>query len=114
MGQKMTVSTTIERWTTDKLPESATSALQMRWTRSGIPALDKLLESAAAANHGFPLKEIMKTQIVQAGAPMDMTQTTAVSSIETKAIPASEFVAPQGYTKVENPIDKALSALKQK
>jgi hypothetical protein len=116
MGQKMTVNTTttMESWTTDKLPEAATSILQMRGTRSGIPELDKLLESAAGANHGFPLKEVVKTHVVQNGAPMDITQTTTVSSIETKAIPASEFVAPQGYTKVENPIDRALSSLKQK
>lgn len=115
MGQKTTMSTssTIENWTTDKLPFAAVNVLQMRGLHVGLPELDKLMDAQVSAMTGFPLKQVIKTHVVQNGTTVDMQQTTTVSDIVTKAIPASEFAAPQGYTKVENPIAKMMGAMKQ-
>jgi hypothetical protein len=115
MGQKMTMSTSsiIESWTTDKLPSTLSNIVQMRGFHTGLPELDKLLQAQAAAMTGFPLKQVIRTHVTQNGTNIDMTQTTTVTDVATKPIPASEFAAPQGYTKVENPLDKMLASMKK-
>lgn len=103
------ISTTTESWTTDRIPASYTSALQNLHT--GMPEVDRLLESRAAAMSGFPIRQVSTTRIVQAGgATTEVRTTTAVKAIRETQVPAARFAAPSGYAKTVNPIEKALAA----
>jgi hypothetical protein len=114
MGQKMTTHATMntENWMTDQLSSELSSFMQARGLRTGIEAVDKMIE-AQATMHGFPLKQITTMHITQGDNVMTMTTSSAVTGIQRHAIEASQFAAPTGYTKVDYPMTKMLRQLKQ-
>lgn len=101
----VTVQTTTQTWLTDKLPASAANMFQKSGVQTGVPAIDKILE-ATASLHGFPLKQVMTSRTsVNGGDPIESTTTTTVSGIRVNAAVApSDFVMPQGYTKIDDPL----------
>jgi len=115
MGQKMTthIAMTTENWTTDQLAAERSSFLQMRGLRTGVEALDRLIEAQSNGVRGFPLKQISTVRIKQGTSDMTMTTTSMVTNVEKKTIEASLFAAPSGYTKTDDPVTRMLKQLKQ-
>jgi len=114
MGQKMTTHATMnsENWMTDQLSADFSSFMQARGMRTGIEAIDKMIE-AHATMHGFPMKQVTTVHIAQGDNVMTMTTSSSVNSIQRRAIDAAQFAAPAGYTKVDDPMTKMLKQLKQ-
>jgi hypothetical protein len=91
-----------ESWRTDRLPEAAASVARAQAARTGIPSLDKLLESMASAEvKGFPLKEVTTIRVVgKSGREMSDTWTVEVHGIRTGvAAEPAQFAVPIGYKK---------------
>jgi hypothetical protein len=109
MGQKMTMHTVMssQNWTTDQLSGEFTSFVQARGLRTGIEAVDRLIEAQAAGMHGFPLKQETSVQ-VQGGADVNVASASNVTHIERHTIDAAQFTAPQGYNKVDDPITRMI------
>ena len=110
MGQKMMMHSamTTENWTTDQLSNEFGSFIQARGLRTGIDAVDRLIEAQATATRGFPLKQVSTVHLNQAGGDMTITTTSSVSNIQRRAIEPAQFTAPSGYTKVDDPITKMM------
>ncbi len=110
MGQKMTMHSamTTENWTTDQLSGEFASFIQARGMRTGIDAVDRLIEAQATATRGFPLKQVSTVHINQGGGDMTITTTSSVTNIQRHAIEPSQFTAPAGYTRVDDPITKMM------
>lgn len=101
-GQKMTIHVSMhgESWRTDKLPEAAASIALGQATRTGVPAIDKVLESVAAANaKGFPLKEVTTIRTKAAGGEEQTTTwTVEVHDVRTGVAAApAQFAVPAEY-----------------
>ena len=88
-----------ESWRTERLPEAAATILAGESARTGIAAIDKLLESMASAKvKGFPLKETTTIRTKgAAGAENSVTSTVAVHDVRRVATTPAQFVVPAGY-----------------
>jgi hypothetical protein len=105
------VSLDSEVWLTDKLPAGAANVLQSSRLRTGVEAIDKIIDSSAAL-HGFPLKQVTRSKITVGGATSDGgTNTTIVSDIHEAEIAPSEFAIPAGFTKTDDPLEAMLKNL---
>ena len=115
MGQKVTTHMTMntETWATEQLSSEMTNFLQMRGIRTGIEGIDKLIAAQSTSVHGFPLKQISSVHVSQGGNDMAMTTTSTVTEVVKKNIDASNFAAPAGYTKVDDPITRMIKSMKQ-
>jgi len=107
LGASLSVAihSTTEVWLTDKLPADAANVLQTSRMHTGVPAIDKILESTATLR-GFPLKQVTTTNVsISGGDPVTSTSTTVVSNIRTDAkVAASDFAVPAGFKKVDDPL----------
>lgn len=115
LGQKivshMTMNT--ETWTTSEFSADMSSFIQMRGMRTGIDAIDKLIEAQSTTMKGFPLKQVSTIKVSQGGGgDMTMTTTSSVTGIQRKNIDASTFVMPTGYTKTDDPVTKMMKQIK--
>src|SRR5438132_9705504 len=115
MGQKSTshLDMHTESWTTDQLSAEFANFLQQRSIRTGIPEIDKIIDAQSGSMKGFPLKQVSVVKVNQGGNDVTMTTVATVSNIEKKDIAASLFVAPAGYTKVDDPVSKMLKAFQK-
>jgi hypothetical protein len=115
MGTQMTshMQMTTESWTTDQLPLEFSSFLQAKNMRTGVEALDTLIEAQSALK-GFPLKQVSSVQTSQNGRDMTMTTTATVTNIAKKDIAAAQFTVPDGYTKIDDPLSKMVKGLQSK
>lgn len=106
---KVTITSSSRIWLTDKLPASAASIFQTSRARTGVPAIDKVLESTASLK-GFPVKQVTESRVsVNGGDEMTSTTTSTVSDVNANAnVPASDLAMPSGYTKVDDPLASAL------
>jgi hypothetical protein len=107
MGQTLTSKMSMhnESWTTDKVPANAVNVFQQRSVVTGIDALDKLIAAQSASLKGrFPLKQVTTVHLIQNGRDLATTTTATVSNIKQKAIDASVFAQPEGYSRVDNPL----------
>ncbi len=111
MGQKMTSHFTMntESWNTDQLSSDLSNFLQTRGIRTGIEALDKLIEAQQNGMRGFPLKQVSTVNMND----MVMSTTSSVHDIQRRAIDGSQFTPPSGYSKVDDPITRMVKQLKQ-
>ena len=100
MDKKMTmhVAMTTESWTTDKYPASASIA-KVVGSDAHVPGV------------GFPLKQVTTYRIDQNGTPIEVTSTTTVTDVATKAVPPADLTMPAGYKKVDSPIERAAKQL---
>ena len=110
MGQQMkiTVRSTSQIWVTDKLPADAANVLETAKLHTGVPAIDKVVESMHF--NGFPMKQVTTTSVsMNGGDAMNGTSTTVVSNVNTNAkVAAGDFLLPAGYTKVDDPLKSML------
>ena len=115
MGTQMTshMQMTTESWTTDQLSSEFSNFLQAKNMRTGVEALDKLIEAQSALK-GFPLKQVSIMQTNQNGRDMTMTTTATVTDILKKDIDAAQFTVPDRYTKVDDPLSKIAKGLQTK
>jgi hypothetical protein len=106
MGQKMTMHArmTTENWTTEKLSGDFASFIQTRGMRTGIEAVDRLIEAQGNAMRGFPLKQVSTVRMND----ITITTNSSVTDIRRRAIDAAQFATPSGYTKVDDPITKMM------
>jgi hypothetical protein len=105
-GRKMTskMSMHSENWTTGALGTVGGNIFQQRNVRTGIDALDKLIEAQSSSLEGrFPLKQMTTVHLIQNGHDISTTTTTSVTNIKQKALDASTFAAPAGYRRVDGP-----------
>ena len=107
----MSMSTSTQAWVTDQIPMEAATFLQTGELHTGFDDIDKLIAAQAKGIDGFPLRQITTISMTQNGAKMDAKTTTNVSGIQKKAIPASEFVVPAGFTKTESPMEKMMKSM---
>lgn len=115
LGGAMTthMTMTTESWTTDQLSGDFTNFLQMKSLQTGYDELDKLIEAQSKALRGrFPLKQVTTIRVKQGENDITETTTSEVTNIEKKAIPATTFATPSGYTKVDDPITRMMKTLK--
>jgi hypothetical protein len=115
MGTQMTshMQMMTESWTTDQLSSEFSNFLQAKNMRTGVEALDKLIEAQSALK-GFPLKQVSIMQTNQNGRDMTMTTTATVTDIVKKDIDAAQFTVPDRYTKVDDPLSKIAKGLQTK
>lgn len=90
-----------ESWRTDRLPEAAASIFASQSVRTGIPDVDKILESMASSTvKGFPLKEVTTLRSKSAsGKESSTTSTIEVSDIKRVDTTKATFAIPAGYKK---------------
>lgn len=90
-----------ESWRTERLSEAAASIFAGQETRTGIPEVDKILESMASATvKGFPLKEVTTIRTKSAsGKESSMTSTVEVHDIKHVDTTKATFAIPAGYTR---------------
>ena len=111
MGQKMTSRMRMQTvsWTTDRLSGDLINVFQSGAMRSGIPALDSLIDAQTASMKGrFPLRQTTTLHFLQNGRDLVTTTSTSVTHIRKATISASVFAMPIGYTKVASPVDRML------
>ena len=109
MGQTVTskMSMHSESWTTDKLGTTALNVFQERNLLTGIDALDKLIAAQSSALKGrFPLKQATTVHVVANGQDVTTTTTATVSNVKQQPLDASMFAPPQGYSRVDNPLER--------
>jgi len=111
MGQKVIMHSamTSENWTTDKLSSEMTSFIQTRGLRTGIEAVDKIIEAQTTSVRGFPLKQVSTIKMNE----IKVTTESAVTGIRRVDADPSQFAAPAGYTKVDDPVTRMLKQMKQ-
>jgi len=104
----MRLELTMESWTTEKIPVAAAAFFQRHFGSTGLPMLDKLIAVQSDQVKGFPLKQVTNIKVVQPGgaANMEMTSTTSVTNVKTKAIAPALFTIPADYKKTQNPLEK--------
>ncbi len=109
IGRPLTSSIVMhsDNWSTDKIDPSARNLFVMSNPRTGIEALDKVMDAQAAAFIGrFPLKQVATTRIKHSAAGEQVTTTTStVTKVRAAKIDPKRFEDPTGYREVENPID---------
>jgi len=98
-------------WSTDRFPAEFANVMQTSRLRTGIEAIDKLIESQTTSLRGFPLKQVTTTRMTTRGSTTSSTTTSRVTSIRPATVDAAEFVVPRGYRKVDNPVDSLLKGL---
>src|SRR5262245_26795213 len=109
MGQKLTSSMTLhsENWSTDKVDPAARNLFQMSSPRTGIEALDKVMDAQAASFLGrFPLKQVSTVRLTENGREMVTNTTATVTNLKQKAMDASAFADPAGYKKADSRLDE--------
>ena len=108
MGQKVPIKMQMasDVWWTDRLAAELTNPLQMRGMRTGIDALDKMLETQTKTIRGFPLKQVTTTRVVMAGSTMTSKTTSEVSNVRRVTIAPARFLVPAGYVLVASPLDR--------
>ena len=99
-------------WTTDKLPAEFANVMQSSPMRTGIDAIDKLIESQTASVKGFPLKQVTTTKVTLRGSSTTTTVTSRVSDVRQVSVPAAEFELPNGFRKVDSPVDSLFNQLR--
>lgn len=105
----MQMELTTDVWWTDQISSDFTNFLQMRGFRTGIAAVDRLIEAEAGAIAGFPLKQVTTTRVLFAGNDMTSTTTSTVKNVQKAAIPASAFAVPAGFQRVAGPLEKMVN-----
>ena len=108
MGQTMTskMSMHSESWTTDKLAGTTPNFFQQRTLATGVDALDTLIAAQSKSLQGrFPLKQVTTVHVLQGGQDIATTTTATVTNVKQKALVAAVFAAPEGYTRVDNPLE---------
>jgi hypothetical protein len=88
-----------ESWRTEQLPEAAASIFAGQSVRTGIPDIDKILESMASSSvKGFPLKEVTTLRSKAAnGKETSMTSTIEVHDVKRVVTTKATFAIPAGY-----------------
>lgn len=103
----MHLELTMESWTTDKVPTEAAAFLQRRLGSTGLPMLDKLIVAQGEAVKGFPLKQATSMKVAQGGGTMiQLSSTTNVTNVKTKAVTPATFVVPADYKKTKSPMER--------
>jgi hypothetical protein len=115
MGQKITSHFTMntETWTTEQLSSEMSTFIQARGLRTGVEAIDRLIEAQSNGLHGFPLKQVSTVHVAQSGNDMTMVTTSSVTDIQRRTIDPSQFTMPADYTKVDDPFTRLMKQLKQ-
>ena len=107
---QMNMTSRVEIWATAKLPSSATPLIP--GSSTAADPIFGSLRDAEAKIKGFPLKSVTATKMTSGGSTTTSTSRTNVTAIHVTTIPASEFMIPSGYRKVDSPIDAMLGAFR--
>jgi hypothetical protein len=100
-----------DAWTTDKFPAEIANVFQTSTLRTGIDAIDKLIDSQTSSVRGFPLKQVTTTRVTMRGSNTLSMTISNVTSIRQSPIAPAEFAMPSGYRKVDNPVDALMKRL---
>jgi hypothetical protein len=102
LGQKMTIriATRNEVWTTNQLEGSLAGFLQMQGVRTGVPAIDAILESQGGKVTGFPLRQIATVKIIQNGHETTSTTTVSLRDVLKRNLAPVDFTLPPSLKKV--------------
>lgn len=106
LSMKMNLHTDV--WWTEQLSAEFTNFLQMRGLRTGIEAVDRLIEAERASIKGFPMKQITTAKMSFGGNDMTSTTTSTVTNVKKAAVAASAFALPQGLARTASPLEKIL------
>jgi hypothetical protein len=113
-GQKLNshMSLTTERWTTDKISAAFINVFQAQGVHTGVEAVDQLIAAQDSLPKGFPLKQVSMIHVKQGANDLTAVSTSTVTNVQTQTIPAATFIAPDGYSKTENPLDRMMKQMK--
>jgi hypothetical protein len=92
-------------WTTPKLSADYATFVQSRGLRTGIEAIDALIEGQSKGVKGFPLRQITTVRTTQRGRVDEQTTTVSISKIREGAIPPAAFEIPKGFSEKPSPIE---------
>lgn len=102
-GTSVHVAMRSESWRTDKVPEAAASIAMAQAGRTGIAAIDKVIDSMDAANmKGFPLKDVTTVSTKPASGGEGETTSFSVEAHDIRVnVPATaaQFAVPADYKK---------------
>lgn len=100
-----------EIWLTDRLPADAANVLTSSRLRTGVEAIDKIIDSSASLR-GFPLKQVTTTKATIGNmSSSGGKSTTVVSDIRQVNVGPAEFVVPAGYRKTDDPLEAMLKTI---
>lgn len=105
---RMTITSRLEIWATEKLPGNASSMVPGSVTATD-PIFGSLRESVGKIR-GLPLRSVTVTTMTTGGSTTTTTSRMNVTAIHVSTIAPSEFVIPSGYRKVDSPIEAMLGA----
>lgn len=114
MPMVITMNLSTEVWWTDRISSSFTNFLQLRGLRTGVDAVDKMIEAQAGAIEGFPLKQVTTTRVSFGGKDMTTTSTSLVTNVKETAVAQETFVVPAGFTKTDSPIDRMIKGMQSR
>ncbi len=96
---------------TDAVPAGTSSFIGMKGVRSGIPAVDQLIEAQSTVfRSSFLLKETLTISAKGGLLDYDSVTAAAIHNVKVHDIPPSDFTVPPEFTRVESPMDKLAKA----
>lgn len=111
-AEKTHVTMHADAFVTDRIPGSA-NLLVSKGLRTGIPAVDKVIEERAAAlGRSFALKQTVAVSAKGGLLDLSTTIATTMSKVKVQDIAAAEFAMPAGLTRVDSPIERLKKALR--
>ncbi len=111
MGQGITIRivTRNEVWTTDQIEGALAGFLQMQGVRTGVAAIDGILEAQSGKITGFPLRQVATVNVIQNGQAITSTTTVTLRDVLKRNLAAVEFTLPRDLKKVKNPLAGKIS-----
>jgi len=107
---KMHMKMTTDTWRTDRL-SGVINPFQASGLRTGVETFDRIIE-ASANMKGFPLRQVTTIDTTQGTNVIHISSTSTVTDVRQRDVAAAEFAMPAGYTKVANPIERMLGAIR--
>jgi hypothetical protein len=110
--EKTHVTMHSDAFVTDRIPGTAANLFVTKGMRTGIPAVDKVIEAnATAVSRGFTLKQTVTISAKGGMIDLSTTTTTTMTKVKVADVAASEFAMPAGLTRVDSPLEKLKKAL---
>jgi hypothetical protein len=108
---KSHLTMTGDAWLTDAIPAGNSSFIGTNGFRTGIPAIDQLIDAQSAAfSPSFLLKETITLSAKGGLIDYDSVTTASIHNVKVQDFPSSDFIVPPDLKRVESPWGKLLKA----
>jgi len=106
LGQKVTIRivTRNEVWSTNQIEGALAGFLQMQGVRTGVAAIDAILESQSGRITGFPLRQVAVVKVTQNGQEITSKTTVTLRDVLKRNLAPVEFTLPRDLKQVKSPL----------